>query len=140
VFAEAGNYRSIIDEINPETGRSRVYGQTLEEIRQRYPTATTIAWRDWLAEKARGQQTPIAWQPTTREQYHRMLEILPPVAWQADGFMVGEPYDHCAETGRARFTAYRVRGSGDYRRYEVASRPLTVAEFRAELRRNGGAA
>jgi hypothetical protein len=55
-----------------------------------------------------------------------MLNILPPIAWNGWAFMVGEPDDHCAATGRPRFRGYRMRGNV----YEVASRPLTVAEFK----------
>jgi hypothetical protein len=58
-----------------------------------------------------------------------MLNVLPPAAWIGGAFMVGEPTDHCAETGRPRFQAYRERGM----QFEVASRPMTIAEFRAEV-------
>jgi hypothetical protein len=123
--------RSIIDGIHPDTGRSLVYGHTLEAIRERYPEAVIVPFEDWRAEQAARQDTPITWAPTTRAEYWRMLECLPPVVMTGGAFLVGEPYDHSFKTGAPRFSAYRQQGEA----YRVASRPLTVAEFRAEVGR-----
>jgi len=59
-----------------------------------------------------------------------MLEVLPPALWLRGGFLVGEPFDHDAGNGQPRYGAYRRIDGG----YMVASRPMTTAEFRAELK------
>ena len=129
VFAEPDNLTSIIDTVNPATGRSAVNDDTLEQIRRRYPTAERIPWEDWRARKIAEQDTPIRWDPSTAEQYADMLNILPPRAWTGGGFLVGEPTDHSAATGAPRYQAYRYAGH----RYAASSRPVTVAEFRVAL-------
>lgn len=130
-FAVPGS-GSIIDVINPETGRSAIYAQTLEEIQQRNPGAQRISLDDWQREKAASQDTPISWKRTTVEQYDEMLNCLPPAFWRFGLFLVGEPWDHHALTGEPRFTAYRKVGSSDdLARYFVASRPITRREAAA---------
>lgn len=129
-FAVPGE-RTIIDGIHPHTGRSIIHGHTLDQIRERYPGAVVITWDTWSAEQAARQNTPIHWDPTTEQQYHDMLGILPPAAWERGIFLVGEPADHSFSTGRPRYHAYRQRGAT----YTTSSRPITVAEFRAEVSR-----
>lgn len=121
----------VIDAVRAD-GTTAINGETLEQVRERYPAAERFTWEAWLAEKAARQQTPITWIPTTAEQYNDMLNILPPIAWNGWAFMVGEPEDHCAVTEHPRFRGYRMRGSKEpYPTiYEVASRPMTVAEFK----------
>lgn len=121
----------IIDAIRPDTGRTWVNGHTLAEIQAREPGAVLMTIEAFLCEKAARQQTPIVWTATTAEQYDEMLGVLPPLEFRADGFLVGEPCDHCAATGRPRYQGFRQRAG----RYERASRPMTCAEFRAELGR-----
>lgn len=127
VFAERDNLSGIIDVVDPVTGRSAIQGETLAEIRERYPTAELIEYADFAARKAAAQDAPIVWSATTAEKYADMLNVLPPAVWLAIGFLVGEPCDHHAATGRPRFAAY-VHVNGQY---FTASRPLTVQEFRA---------
>jgi hypothetical protein len=123
--------RSAIDFVHPDTGRSLINGETLEQIRQRYPAAQLYTWDAWHAQQtARQAAVPLTWSPTTAEQYHEMLEVLPPAAWIDGGFLVGEPDDHDLATGRPRFQAYRQQGET----YSVASRPMTIAEFRALMK------
>jgi hypothetical protein len=129
VYAVPGRH-SIIDAIDPSTGLTWINGHTLEEIRTREPLAVRMPFDVFLREKAARQQTPIVWIATTAEQYDDMLGVLPPIEFRADGFMVSEPCDHCAATGRPRYQGYRQRAG----RYEAASRPMTRSEFRAELR------
>lgn len=81
--------------------------------------------------KAVRQDTPIVWTETTHEKFYYMLEVLPPAKMSGGGFLVGEPCDHHSLTGRPRYSAYAEREG----RYFVANRPLTVAEFMAEMRR-----
>jgi len=126
VFAVPGQ-NSIIDAINPETGRSQICGDTLEQVQAREPGAVIMAWEDWRAEQAAKQQTPIAWTEVGADVYNEMLDVLPPIGFSGKGFMVSEPCDHCYTTGRARFQAYRQQGG----RYYASTRPLTVAEWKA---------
>ena len=135
-FAVPGDYGSIIDCVHPETGLSWVNGETLDQIRQRYPNAQIVNFHTWMAEKAQLQDTPITWARTTKAKYWEMLEVLPPAAMYAGAFLVGEPTDHHAGNGRPRFAAYWQRGSSeDFACYFVASRPLTCAELKAEVTR-----
>lgn len=127
---------SIIDVIDPETGLTAVLGQTYAEVQVRYPKAERTTVDAWTTRRAAEQDTPIVWTRTTRAKYWEMLEVLPPALWIGGAFLVGEPTDHHASTGRPRFAAYWQRGSSeDSTRYLVASRPLTRAELRAEVRR-----
>lgn len=121
----------IIDVINPATGLTFVNGKTEADVIAEYPDARRMQWSDWQAARAAEQQRAIFWDSVSEAIYERMLNCLPPVRWDGDSFMVGEPEDHCMATGAPRFRAYRKHGSG----YLSASRPMTVAEFLA-LRRN----
>jgi hypothetical protein len=128
-FAVPGE-SSIIDGIDPTTGRSFINGENLEQIRERYPLAVVMPFDDYMAAKAERQNTPIHWVTTTNEQYDDMLGVLPPIAWSHDGFLVGEPDDHSVTTGRPRYRAYRNQNGAFF----VSTRPLTVAEFKEALR------
>ena len=119
----------IIDAIDPKTGKGLYGGRTLEEVRQDYPGAERMKLSDWQAHRAEQQRTPVTWLETDADTYHDMMGVLPPAAFEPGGFLVGEPSGHEADTGRPRFAAYRHRGE----LYEVASRPLTRAEFRAAI-------
>lgn len=128
VFAVPGE-SSVIDVVNPATGRSAVNDQTLAEMQQRYPNAARIDWTDWQKARAEEQDTPIEWAETTEEQYNEMLNVLPPAFWTDGLFLVGEPMDHHVMSGQPRFTVYRQIGS----RYFVASRPMTSREAKAVI-------
>jgi hypothetical protein len=127
VFAVPGE-GSIIDGIHPETGRSCINGETLEQVQARYPLAVRMPWEDWRQAQIAKQDTPITFTRTTERKYREMLEILPPAAWEGGAFLVGEPYDHSFATGRPRFQMYWQRG--EYA-YIASSRPVTYAEFKA---------
>ena len=119
-----------IDVIHPNTGRTLHYGKTLAQCREEYPDAeimTVDAWCEW---KAAQQRTPITWSETTQKRFWEMLEVLPPAAGTPGfrAFLVGEPWDHDAGNGQPRFQAFRKHQG----RFEVASRPMTRAEFHAE--------
>lgn len=117
---------SLIDVIRPETGRSWIQDQTLEQIRERYPGAEVVNIEAFCAAKAARQDTPIQWDETTAEHYWEMLEVLPPACMLAGGFLVGEPCDHHAGNGQPRFQAFRKIGEKHF----AASRPMTVREFK----------
>ena len=124
-FAVPGD-DSIVDMINPATGRSYIEGETLEQIRLRYPKAEIVSLDDFCKAKADRQHTPITWSEITDDQYEYWLECLPPAAWIGDAFMVGEPYDHDAETGGARFQACNIIDG----KCLASSRPMTRKEFK----------
>ena len=133
VFAEPGE-DTIIDAVHPETGRSCIRDETLEQIRLHYPTAELVEWEHWRQARAAEQDTPITWLPDSQEHYEEMLCVLPPAAWRKGllggaMFLVGEPADHSLATGKPRYDAYFEDASGDYSR---SSRPITLAEFRVE--------
>lgn len=125
-FAEpdAGN---IIDAIHPATNLGLWSGETLEQIRLRYPRAEIVNMDDWMDAKAARQNVPVIWDETTEDEYMQMLECLPPAFWNGDTFAVGELDDHDARTGAPRFRAYRKTGERCFR----SSRPMTVKELRA---------
>lgn len=120
---------SVIDMRHPVTGLSMVNGETLEQVQARYPAAVVIAWETWRAEKAARQNQPVEWRECSEARYMDMLEVLPPAHMEPRGFLVGEPWDHDAATGRPRFAAFRHTRLA----YLESSRPMTVVEFRAVL-------
>lgn len=132
-FAIPGH--TMIDEINPATGRSVCFDETLEQIQARYPGAAIMEIDAYCQSKAAAQDTPVVWTECTEEHFNESLEVLPPAIMTKHGFMVGEPWDHHALTGQPRFAAYRqIVNKGDgwcERRYYNASRPMTIAEFKA---------
>jgi hypothetical protein len=129
VFAVPGEH-SIVDAVNPETGRSVINDETLEQIRLRYPAAVVMAWEDWRSARAAEQDTPITWQPITAEQYQDWLEVLPPLCWRDGGFLVSEPHDHSMSTGKPRYQGCRIIAG----QHVASSRPVTVAEFQSAMK------
>lgn len=125
-FAVPGS-SSIIDCIHPVTGRSWINGESLEQIRLRYPGAEIVNIADFCAAKAQRQDSPIQWSEVTADDYEEMLCVLPPAAMMGGGFLVGEPCDHHATSGQPRYRAYIKRAG----QYLVASRPMTVKEFKS---------
>lgn len=124
-FAVPGD-NHFIDAIHPETGRSLVNGQTLEEMRERYPAIEIVNIDDWCAAKGARQDSPVEWEEITEEKYNYFLEVLPPADMARYGFLVGEPTDHHAVSGKARYQACIIRGG----RFFAPTRPMTRAEFK----------
>lgn len=124
-FAIPGE-ESLIDCINPDTGRSCIEGETLEQIRLRYPGAEVVNIDEHCKARAEKHDAPVEWKEVTEERYWEMLEVLPPACQQRGGFLVGEPWDHHAVSGRARYGAYLERGGKFYE----SLRPVTVSEFK----------
>lgn len=120
---------SLIDCINPATGRSCINDETLDQIRLRYPLAEVVNIEAHCAAKAQRQDTPISWEEVTREKYEEMLNVLPPADYNRTftAFLVGEPWDHHATSGRPRYAAFEIRDG----RYWESNRPMTRKEFRA---------
>lgn len=120
---------SIIDMVRAD-GRSHIQGETLEQVRQRYPGAIVKPIDEFCAEKAKAQDTPIEWTETTEDRFENMLGCVPPALMLGGGFLVGEAFDHHAGSGRPRYSAFVQRGD----KFFASSRPLTVAEFREVMK------
>lgn len=131
-FATRSPWPVLIDVINPKTGRSWVNGHTLTEIQKRYPAAEEMSMDEYTEILANAQNTTISWEPITESEYDEMLGCLPPAYYGSTGFLVGEPTDHDAKTGMPRFTAYRCYPK--LNQYWVSNRPMTIKEFKLEVR------
>jgi len=120
--------KTVIDVINPLTGKTAIYGKTLEECRQEpgYEQAERMTIDEFCQGKAEAQTPPVTWEPITEERYYEMYEVLPPIHVAGKGFMVSEPWDHHALTGKPMYGAYRKRGEV----YEASLRPMTVREWK----------
>lgn len=118
---------TLIDLVHPVTGLSVINGHSLDQIRERYPSAEIVNVESFLSEKAARQDACVEWIVVTEEYANEMLCSLPPAAMGNQGFLVGEPYDHHATTGQPRFQAIRRMDGAVYR----SSRPMTRAEFTA---------
>ena len=122
-FAVRG--QTCIDTIDPVTGLTTCYRKTLDECRTEYPTAERMTLDEFRESKAREQDTTITWTETTEARYYEMLDVLPPACSRGNGFLVGEPWDHHAITGRPRYQACLFYGG----KYYASSRPVSVTEF-----------
>ena len=131
-FAVPG--QTMIDEVDLSTGKTVIYGKTLEDAQREYPGAQLMSIDDFCKSKAALQDTPVHWIQTTAERFDEMLNVLPPIGWNKRGFLVGEAWDHHAVSGKARYAAFIERiESGDgwqEKRYYESSRPMTRDEFK----------
>jgi hypothetical protein len=127
VYAVPGS-DTIIDLVFDESGLTHCYGKTLAEVQKEYPDAVLMTLDEFCKAKAARQDSPIQWLETDEKTFHDMLEVLPPIAFDAPytAFLVGEPCDHHAGTGRPRYQGFVTVG----KRYYKTSRPVTVKEFR----------
>jgi len=123
--------QTIIDTIDSATGLTDIYKRDLADVQSEYLTAERMTVDAYIERKARLQRTPITWIETTEEHFYGMLKVLPPAAMFGGGFLVGEPMDHDAGSGLPRFSAFRKVG----KRFVTGSRPMTVAEFKAEMKK-----
>ena len=124
-------WRGIVAVLLPDaagTLRATASGRTFEELDAQDGPLRLTTWDEWQAGAAAAQAAvPVLWQPCTQGEYRDRLEVLPPIAWAAGSFCVGEPADHDVATGRPRYQAYRAQGEQYYR----SSRPVTVRELQA---------
>lgn len=118
---------TIIDAVDPETGLTFYAGETFQQIKKRWPNAALTTLDDFCAWKANVQRSPVAWFEVNEREYIDMLSVLPPADRDQNGFLVGEPSDHYADTGEPRFQAYRKTADGRFMR---SNRCLSRAEFR----------
>lgn len=121
------------DLVHPITGHGVYSGDTPERMAERFPGVSVVEIAEYRRRRAAEQDAPITWRRSTREAFWYALEVLPPIGWRngtdSEWFLVGEPYDHHAVTGEARFEAHWRVGDS----YFVSSRPMTLRELR-ELR------
>lgn len=128
-FAEPDAH-NLIDAVHPATGLGLWSGETLAQVRARYPRAELVNMDEWMAARAARQDSPVEWGAVTAEEYGEMLGCLPPAYMGKNGvFAVGEASDHHATTGRPRYQVYRRTAQG----YERSSRPMRVSEIRTEV-------
>lgn len=124
----------LIDIVNPDTGKTAIYGKSLDEVRQNHHDAILMGVGEFCRSKAASQDTAITWHQVTEEKFYDMLGCLPPACHTKRGFLVGEPSDHHAITGKPRFQAYlhQTCGDDDWQEhcYYVSNRAMTVSEFR----------
>ena len=129
---------TMIDTIDSETGLTHIYQKTLDQVRAEvhtwadYSKAERMTIDEYCQSKADAQDTPVEWTETTVEKYDEMLGCVPPICYHGGpcgGFLVGEPYDHHAMTGRPRYTAFIHKGG----KYYESSRPMQKSEFLARL-------
>jgi hypothetical protein len=119
------NSESIIDMIDPRTKLSWINKETLEQIQKRYPDAVITTIGEHLEQKAKSQDTPVGWIEVTEEHWIEMLEILPPMMYDGNSFLVGEPTDHHAETGFPRYSCLTIKNDKHYQ----SDRPMTIREY-----------
>jgi hypothetical protein len=119
-----------VDLIDPDTGLTLHGGLDEAELRAsspEYKNAVRVSLEAWQRQRGEEQRTPITWSEITEQEYDDALCVLPPLEYTRSGFMMGEPYDHEADTGRPRFSGYRTDGNS----FERSSRPMTRDEFRS---------
>lgn len=81
-YSAKGN--DIIDTCTDENPpRSHVNGETLEEIRKRYPDAVYMEWEE--ASRLMDERNRLPVRETTQDHFWEMLECLPPVGWKNEG-------------------------------------------------------
>jgi len=107
-FAQMSSLTAI-DEVHPLTGLSVVNGETLEEIRRRYPGAEILSWDEFTARK----EAALAYPPVKidEEQWTYALEVLPPCRWHN-----GPDWNsfHVSELVSGRMATWYIRHAGRY--------------------------
>lgn len=115
------------DTIHPITGLTTYGGKSEADIRKEHPTILRMSTDEFCQKKAEKQNSPIEWKPTDKDRYYEALGCLPPAFLDGGRFLVGEPMDHCAKSGRPRYDGYcESQGA-----YFHTSRPVTVRDFKA---------
>lgn len=120
---------SIIDCVHPVTGKTCIYGKTLEDVQQEEPGAIRMTIDEFCERKALRQDVPVQWEDITEDRYYELMECLPPAAYADNGFLVGEPWDHHAGTGKPRYQACRIVNG----QHQASHRPMTKAEFKGGI-------
>jgi len=82
IVAVAENGRpQMIDFINPATGRTHCNGNTLEQVKERYPgeVCSVMGFEDYR--KLQADFWRIAPHPITKKEFIEAIEVLPPEQW-----------------------------------------------------------
>jgi len=118
----------MIDLVHPNTGKTVIYGKTLEDCRQEhgYELAELMLVDDFCKQKAAKQDSPLTFDQTTEDEFNEMLNVLPPAYMGHGFFLVGEPCDHHALTGEPRYQAYGEAMD----KFIKSSRPMTIRELK----------
>jgi len=111
-----------IDEVRPDTGRSRICNKTLEQIQAEYPGAEVVAWEPWLQNKEKALCTEA--ERITEETFIEMLEVLPPDNWQRQ--KGAQSFELCEHTS-GRVTAIYCCFGGRYYAFQgIAGQSLAA--------------
>lgn len=129
--------RTLIDGVRD--GRTWIHGETLDQVRLRYPDAVVMKYDDFATGESAAMRGPFEWTECTKEQYEEALCCLPPEMWwgggfvngewEGGGFLVGEVDNHDPMTGEGFFQAYRRVGDRCY----WSTRCLTRKEFAEQV-------
>lgn len=117
---------NVIDLVTPDQKTGVFSKMSIADLEKETPAGRVMELAEWCKIKSARQNTPVEWLESTEESYDEALGCLPPVAYSSSGFLVGEPYDHDALTGKPRFQAYRFNGFDHFK----SSRPMTIQEFK----------
>lgn len=111
-----------IDVQHPVTGRSEIAGETLEQIRLRYPGAQLVEFGPWCAAKEKALCSEP--EPITEARFMEMLEVLPPQRWQRGENC--ESFELCEHTS-GRVTAIFCRIGDRYFEFsDIAGKSLAT--------------
>lgn len=131
----AGVPTGIIDFANEE-GRSLILGNTLEEVKAKYPKyeIRLMDYDTFQAELYTAHNGPVHWENSTEANYEYAYECLPPAAVRGNrsaffAFLVGEPVDHLGKDGAPRYDAFIMLRYATGNAWGVSSRPITIEEF-----------
>lgn len=109
-----------------------VYGLLpVEKVLAENPDYRLVSYDEFVAAASAEQDQPVSWSPVSEDDYYEKMDCLPPAVARSYGFLLGEPQDHHAATGKPRFAAFLKLGIGETTRFLRSSRPLQVAEFLA---------
>lgn len=100
-----------IDDVNPATMRGMYSGETLEQVRLRYPGAEIAELEPWLAAKEKALCTEP--QEISEDRFVEMLEVLPPQRWQRSRECDFESFE-LSEHLSGRVTSIFCRLGGKY--------------------------
>ncbi len=100
---------SAIDEVHPVTGLSVLRGETLEQVRVRYPGAEIMDWDTFIARKEAALATPPL--EVDEERWTYALEVLPPARWHN-----GPDWNsfHISEAVSGNIVTWYIRHAGRY--------------------------
>lgn len=122
-----------IDIVDPDTGRSAINNETLDQVQARYPGAEIADFETWVKTKEKSLCTePVR---ITGERFMEMMEVLPPQRWQHGHDC--ESFELCEHTS-GRVTAIFARFGDEYYEWQdragqsLASHATHCGQFSSE--------